>query len=385
MNDPLKSCRLRLRQWQNDRRLHRERDYYNTLFRQRNLSIPDDDVLRADLKKIFPGIVPKSKGQLNIVAIYRHYNWENYSLKPALEKFGTVLHYDWGAHFNVSAKSWRRSVKAQMNRALLETVQSWAVKDRPDIIFMYVSGEVIEPDVLAALRAHGAPLVNLALNDKEHFVGKIRAGRAFGAKDICRYFDLSWTSTEDALAKYVVEGANPLYLPEGANPDIHKPYDVDRTIDVSFVGQRYGNRQAVIDELTRRGIVVEAYGFGWPRGPLSIEEMVRLYSQSRINLGFGGVEGHRDTYCLKGRDFEIPMSGGLYLTEDHHELYHAFRPGKEILTYTGIDDLEQKIRYYLAHPDKADAVRKKGFERARQEHTWEARFNKIFDLPGLLR
>jgi hypothetical protein len=60
------------------------------------------------------------------------------------------------------------------------------------------------------------------------------------------------------------------------------------------------------------GIEVEAFGFGWPNGSLSTREMVRKYSRSKINLGFGGVANLSDTYCLKGRDFEIPMSRGLY-------------------------------------------------------------------------
>ena len=384
MNDPLKKYRRRFGLWKNNRKLEREQQIYASKFRRLELSIPDDDTLRSELKKAFPQIIPKPAGQLQMIAVYHHYNWENYSLIPALEKFGTVRHYDWFDEFNHQNKNWRQTGKARMNRALLKKIGRWIAEDRADVIFMYVSGELVEPDTLAALRAFGIPMINLALNDKEHFVSKIRTGRAFGSRDICRYFDLCWTSTEDALIKYLAEGARPIYLPEGANPEIHKPYDLEKTIDVSFVGQCYGNRAAVIHELSRCGIAVKAYGYGWPRGPLAVEDMVKLYSRSRINLGFGGVEGHKDTFCLKGRDFEVPMSGGLYLTEDHPEISHAFRPGEEILTYTGIEDLSQKIRHYLQHPDEADTIRKKGRDRALREHTWEARFGKIFRLLGLI-
>ena len=64
--------------------------------------------------------------------------------------------------------------------------------------------------------------------------------------------------------------------------------------------------------------------------------------------------------------------------------FPAFQPGEEILTYSGIDDLVQKIRHVLRHPDEAQAIRTKGRERSLREHTWEARFNKIFRLSGLL-
>ena len=384
MNDPLRKYRVRFRLWKNSRNLKREQDYYQKRFSQMEMSIPDDENLQTELKKKFPIIVPKQKGELNIITIYHHYNWENYSLKPALEQFGTVRHYDWFEKFNHQNKSWRRSAKAKMNLALLDQVSKWMVECRADVIFTYISGELVEPKTLRAIRNHGVPIINLALNDKEHFVGKIKSGRSWGARDVCRYFDLCWTSTQDALIKYCVEGALPLYLPEGANPDIHKPYDIQKSIDVSFVGQCYGNRATVIDELIKRGINVQAYGAGWPNGHLSAEEMVKTYSRSRINLGFGGVAGHKNTFCLKGRDFEIPMSRGLYLTEDHPELAIAFSPGEEILTYSGTEDLMHKIKYYLDHPAEAEAVRAQGYKRALRDHTWEGRFEKIFRLTGLL-
>ena len=97
-------------------------------------------------------------------------------------------------------------------------------------------------------------MINMSLNDKEAFVGKVSQRQAMGVRDICRYFDLCWTSTEDALKKYCVEGAIPIYLPEGANPEVHKPYDAEKTIDVSFVGQCYGNRPEIIRKLKLHGI-----------------------------------------------------------------------------------------------------------------------------------
>ena len=118
--------------------------------------------------------------------------------------------------------------------------------------------------------------------------------------------------------------------------------------------------------------------------PLSTEEMVRLYSKSRINLGFGGVEGHEETYCLKGRDFEIPMSGGLYLTEYHPELERVYDLGKEIVTYRDFDDLLANIRRLLADPQRAEAIRQAGFRRARRDHTWEMRFERVFTLMNLI-
>ena len=79
--------------------------------------------------------------------------------------------------------------------------------------------------------------------------------------------------------------------------------------------------------LKKAGIDIAAFGKGWPGGTLSDREMVELYSRSRINLGFSGIGSSRRLCHLKGRDFEVPMSGGLYLTQDHPELELVYKVG----------------------------------------------------------
>jgi spore maturation protein CgeB len=92
----------------------------------------------------------------------------------------------------------------------------------------------------------------------------------------------------------------------------------------------------------------------------------------------------KSTYCLKGRDFEIPMSGGLYLTEFHPELERWFDVGREIVAYVDYEDLAAKVRFLLANPKTAGEIRKRGMQRARREHSWEMRFEKVFSLFGLI-
>lgn len=384
MNDPLRPYRRRFRAWRNNRRLARELAFYRQEFRRRGLVIPSPEVIRATVRNRLPHLLPKPKGALKILAIYHHYNWENEALLPSLRLFGTVRHFDWGEEFDHQRKGWHGGRKEAMNAALLERVRQWQATEGIDCIFAYLSGELVSPETMASLAELNIPMVNLALNDKESFVGRIRHGLAMGNRDICRHFHLCWTSTEDALEKYCVEGALPLYLPEGANPAFHRPHDVAHTIDVSFVGQCYGNRPVIIEQLRQAGIAVEAYGFGWPNGPLTSEEMVRLYSRSRINLGFGGVDGLNATYCLKGRDFEVPMSGGLYLTEYHPELERCYRLREEIVTYRDVADLIVQIRWLLNNPEQAAAIRQRGYQRALAEHTWGKRFERVFSLLGVL-
>jgi len=384
MEDPLRPFRRKIRSLLGRMRLRREGESYRRRLTAQGLTVPDEQAVYDALRRLHPAVKAKPKGDLTILAVYHHYNWEDTALLPALERFGRVLRYDWFRRFGVPDGDWPRRLRDRLNVDLLSFLEETAGQERIDVIFAYLSGEQVTGQTMERIRALGIPSVNLSLNDKENFVGRIYRGQALGLRDICRHFSLCWTSTEDALAKYVCEGALPVYLPEGANPEVHRPHAVERTVDVSFVGQCYGNRRETIRHLEERGFRVEAYGVGWPKGPLSTEEMVLMYSRSRINLGFGGVADHDDTYCLKGRDFEVPMSGGLYLTEYHPELERVYDLEKEIVTYRDRDELTKKARFLLDNPAAAEAVRRRGYERARRDHSWEKRLERVFTLMGLI-
>ena len=60
------------------------------------------------------------------------------------------------------------------------------------------------------------------------------------------------------------------------------------------------------------------------------------------------------------------------LLEDFYEL------GREIVCYSSREELLEKARFHLAHPDQAERVRRGGHERAHRDHTWRLRFDQIF-------
>ena len=123
------------------------------------------------------------------------------------------------------------------------------------------------------------------------------------------------------------------------------------------------------------------------QGVATDEEMVRAYCRSRINLGFSSCgathAGGQRILQVRLRDFEVPMSGGFYLVEYMPELEEFFAIGKEIVCYSGREDLAEKIRYYLSHTEEREAIRRAGHERCRRDHTWQKRFETAFQQMGL--
>jgi spore maturation protein CgeB len=114
-----------------------------------------------------------------------------------------------------------------------------------------------------------------------------------------------------------------------------------------------------------------------------------MFSASRLSLGFATAGSSHLTdkrlTHLRLREFEAPMSGALYLTEDQPELGEYFEPGTEMLTYVDRDDLLDKARYYLAHQEESERIRHAAAERARRDHTWQHRFGELFTALGLHR
>jgi hypothetical protein len=340
-----------------------------------------EDMLRGRLgsRSIFP--MPKKR--LNIFAALRHVNWEDFALIPALQEFGTVTVFDWGKKgFDEQASDWVRKGRVELNHELLKAVRRTHQAQPIDLFFGYLNNWQVQADTIAAIADLGVVTVNMCLDDKYLFWGRHAQGIWSGLAPLMRVFDLHCTNTLDGPPKYYDRGGIPYFWPEGANPEVHKPYDVPRDIPVSFIGRRYGYRPILIDRLRKAGIPVQTLGIDWEAGEIPVDEMVRTYSRSQINLGIGGVQYSSQITCIKGRDFEIPMSGGFYLTQYSLDLESCYRIGQEIACYRNEADLIAKIRYFLAHPDEVEQVRIAGRARALRDHTWEKRFRDLSYLIG---
>ena len=112
-----------------------------------------------------------------------------------------------------------------------------------------------------------------------------------------------------------------------------------------------------------------------------------LFAQGAINLGFTRMSG--DDPAMQGvtqvklRDFEVPMSGGFYLVEQAKEYDEFFRAGVEVETWATVEELIDKIRYYLRHDGERRRIAAAGRRRAVAEHTWDKRFSMLFAELGL--
>jgi spore maturation protein CgeB len=306
--------------------------------------------------------------------------------------------------------------------------------ERPfDLFFAYLTDGMVEPAVIDEIRKTGVPTCNFSCNNTHQF---------HLMREISRLFDYSLHSEKDARDKFLAVDARPLWWPMASNPAYFRPVQVPRTIPVSFVGANYAIRARYIAHLLENGVSVNAYGPGWRWGartqtrslakrylyllkaflalsperqaaasgalfdhdlvrqltrrfpgnlhpPVSDEELVALYSKSHLSLGFLEVYGKDNRVGgpllrhLHLRDFEAPMCGALFVTGYLDELSEHFEPDKEVVVYRNADELLDKVRYHLSHPDEAEKIRRAGHLRALRDHTYQRRFEALFKEIGI--
>ena len=175
----------------------------------------------------------------------------------------------------------------------------------------------------------------------------------------------------DALANEWVEPRyfGPVY---SQNSRFHRPHDVDKDIDVVYVGgfnhvirPERGRYLARLARLSDRYRIVLAEGyFG--------DEYARLLSRARI------VFNHSVRSELNLRVFETFACGGVpFLEESNREAAEWLEDGRDIVLYNE-ENFEERIQYYLGHVEESEQIVARCRERA-TEFAGENRLDGLID------
>jgi spore maturation protein CgeB len=306
-------------------------------------------------------------------------HWERYGFWQQFEEISTFKLFDYDEALRLAGRdSSERLTRSRLGRQFLQTID----QDSSDVslAFFYADSRYLCPDMLLELNRRGIWTVVMGLDDKHRLdlqrIGDLETGQLTVAKQVDVYWT-TWRCGADLLGR---EGANPWYAPPGASPAFYKPSTEHRSNVVTFIGQCYGRRPKLVRYLGDGGIVINALGSGWPAGSASHVEAVHAYSSSMAVLGVGDVGAMPEVKHLKARDFEVPMSGGLYLTTYNPELAECYKIGEEILCYSSFEECLELLYWIRSNPDEATTIRKRGHSRAMASHTWARRIGHLFDL-----
>jgi hypothetical protein len=345
--------------------------------------------------------------------------WRNNLYQSLVDMGHEVIEFDYdmrGAFQRLFAPAVPETAEslAELRKAMggaLERQVTAAHKAKPiQLFFSYLYDACVEPGVIDAINGLGIVSVNWYCNGS-YQLDLVR--------EISPRYCWCLVPEKNRLKDYLAMGARPIYCQEAANPNIYKPANIQKDLDVTFIGQAYGERPAYIRHLKDEGVDVRVWGPSWeyhidwpsrnpvrqfmkrfrqpggeirfPKGmvggPLSDGELIETYSRSKINLGFNTcgdthLEGERIVQ-IRLRDFEVPMSGGFYLPEYMEELEEFYDLGREMVCHHGMEDIAEKVKYYLAHDSERERIRIAGRERCLRDHTWRRRFETAFKQMGI--
>lgn len=160
-----------------------------------------------------------------------------------------------------------------------------------------------------------------------------------------------------------------VYVPNSFDPETHRPMSDALTENfrapVSFIGTYEAERAMSIGRLARAGIAVRVWGSFWNRWPQPVpgiavqgcdvihDDYARAISASDINLCFLR-KINRDLQTT--RSVEIPACGGFMLAERTDEHRALFEEGVEAEYFSSDDELVEKCRYYLDHPEERKKI-----------------------------
>ncbi|MEL6504964.1 MAG: glycosyltransferase [Pseudomonadota bacterium] len=205
-------------------------------------------------------------------------------------------------------------------------------------------------------------------------------------------WDAIFIKDRAAARKLAGVGLNAHHLHEAINPDIHQKNFDEINDRVAVVGNYYGFRQMLVRRLIERKIPVDLFGFPpprWSHPDILARHSGRYVKELEKSRVFGSAlaslncttmaEGN----CLNCRAFEIAGACGLQLIEDKPAVQECFEPGKEVLVYRTVDDIEAHLERAKADPDWAMTVRQAGHKRAHAQHTYRQRLTHILETLGI--
>ena len=79
------------------------------------------------------------------------------------------------------------------------------------------------------------------------------------------------------------------------------------------------------------------------------------------------------------RALDIMGCGGFLMANYQPELAEYFIPGEDLVLYDSVDDLIQKIDYYLSHEEERLQIAKNGYEKVKRYHTYDTRLTEILN------
>ena len=232
------------------------------------------------------------------------------------------------------------------------------------------------------------------------FVGRLYAKRGFEqlfknengkylaeAESVINSVKCTWrdnVSIYDKVSDELIE-----YVSKKEPAKIWKQYDIDKRY--YFESMRLARKCNELERMTILGHLAPKYDVVLYTDDQQIDglslvkikpwvdywmEMPKVFYVSKINLN---ITSRSIESGIPQRIWDIMAVGGFCLTNYQPELTEYFEIGKDLEVYHDLEELQQKVDYYLVHEDERIRIAINGYKKVRNYHTLRKRLEQILN------
>ena len=237
-------------------------------------------------------------------------------------------------------------------------------------------GLTIRPETIAFVKAH-QPGIVVAGYSPDDMANPVNQSTYFlRGLHLYDYYATTKTYGVEELREMGVP--HPIFSGNAYDPHTHYPIELTPDeqqrfgCDVGFVGYFETDRANHIAFLAANGVPVRVCGESWrhfartgrllqpPQPSIYALDYTKALCGAKINLCFLR-KANRDRQTQ--RSVEIPACGAFMLAERTDEHQELFEEGREAEYFSSPEELLEKVKYYLAHPQERQRIAAAGRRR----------------------
>lgn len=264
---------------------------------------------------------------------------------------------------------------------MLERLLATAGQCEPELIFLHIqSPDIIDAETAQALKKIAFTVIyTFDCREKE---------KMEWLYELTPYVDLVLFSNVDDVKTSISRGNyNVDVMQSSCDIDLYKPHTSVtgnyRYRPVCFIGGDYSKSNMNFPKAEDRKEMVEFLSKEFPNEFMSYgmgqqvnryihqSDEANIYATDKIAISQNNYA--RPLYT-SDRIWRIMASGCFCLAENFDGLHSLFEIGKHLDTWETLDELKDKINFYLHNESKRAEIALSGMEHVRNNHSWEKRF-----------
>jgi spore maturation protein CgeB len=273
-----------------------------------------------------------------------------------------------------------------VNRKLYNLV----AKEKPDLVII-TQGFLVLKETVNKIRNLGIPVILWVIDAPINFSNILDTGP---------YYDFIFCGGTEAIEIFEKLGyKNIEWLPFAYDSSMNFSYSTLETgkkiisEEVVFVGSHYPNRERIFESLVDRGHSMNIWGSGWDKVSLNSplkkyihkthttsEEWMQIYDGSKIILVIHYPSTNRiPVYQASPKIYEALACGGFVISDNQKDVRTLFKEGVHLAIFSNLDDLDNKISYYLDHEEIRQQIAAQGQLEVQTKHTYKVRIKKMLN------